>query len=336
MQKLVLICCLLIASCHVFAQQDVKQLYESAKILMRQGEYETATTILLKAVKQDSSNLDMQKDLAYLYLLQNNPVLSAQISRPLIDRADADAQCFQMLGMAYKAAANYSECATLYKYGILKFPHAGVLYNEYGELLAMQQQLDQAIVQWEKGIEQDPNHSNNYYNASMYYALNRKWLRVALYGEYFINLESYTAKTETIKGKLLNAFQALLQPGALQQFGNGNSFEKAFTAAICQNNNASKPVNISMDNLLQARLAFLTNWGAEKASQFPLRLFDHLLQLQKEGIWDAYQQWVFGAALNPTAYQQWQTVHAKEAQAFQQFQQGRVFKVPTQQYYTGN
>ncbi|HQS53725.1 MAG: hypothetical protein B7Y15_04530 [Bacteroidetes bacterium 24-39-8] len=336
MQKLVLICCFLIASCQVFAQQDVKQLYESAKILMRQGEYETATTILLKAVKQDSSNLDMQKDLAYLYLLQNNPVLSAQISRPLIDRADADAQCFQMLGMAYKAAVNYSECATLYKYGILKFPHAGVLYNEYGELLAMQQQLDQAIVQWEKGIEQDPNHSNNYYNASMYYALNRKWLRVALYGEYFINLESYTARTETIKGKLLNAYQALLQPGALQQFGNGNSFEKAFAAAICQNNNASKPLNISMDNLLQARLAFLTNWGAEKASQFPLRLVDHLLQLQKEGIWDAYQQWVFGAALNPTAYQQWQTVHAKEAQAYQQFQQGRVFKVPTQQYYTGN
>lgn len=336
MQKLVLIVCLLFTCCQAFAQQDTKQLYESAKILMRQGEYETATTILLKAVKQDSANLDMQKDLAYLYLLQNNPVLSAQTSRPLIDRADADAQCFQMLGMAYKAAANYAECATLYKYGLLKFPKAGVLYNEYGELLAMQQQLDQAIVQWEKGIEQDPNHSNNYYNASMYYALNRKWLRVALYGEYFINLESYTARTATIKGKLLNAYQALLQPGALQQYGNGNSFEKSLAAAICQNNSASKPVNITIENLLQARTAFLTSWTAEKASQYPLRLIDHLLQLQKEGNWEAYQQWVFGGALDAAAYQQWQTVHAKETQAYQQFQQGRVFKVPTQQYYTGN
>lgn len=336
MQKLVLICCFLLASCFVFAQQDAKQLYESAKILMRQGEYETATTVLLKAVKQDSTNLDMQKDLAYLYLLQNNPVVSAQIARPLIDRADADAQCFQMLGMAYKAAANYAECATLYKYGLLKFPHAGVLYNEYGELLAMQQQLDQAIIHWEKGIEQDPNHSNNYYNASMYYALNRKWLRVALYGEYFINLESYTARTATIKGKLLNAYQALLQPGAFEQFGKGNSFEKAFASAICQNNNASKPVNITMDQLLSARLAFLNSWTSDKANQYPLRLVDHFLQLQKEGIWEAYQQWVFGAALDAAAYQQWQTVHAKEAQTYLQFQQGRVFKLPAQQYYTGN
>ncbi len=336
MQKFVLICGLLFTCSQAFAQQDVKQLYESAKILMRQGEYETATSILLKAVKQDGVNLEMQKDLAYLYLLQNNPVLSAKTAKPLIDRADADAQCFQLLGMAYKAASNYSECVTLYKYGILKFPLSGVLYNEYGELLAMQQFLDQAILQWEKGIEQDPNYSSNYYNASIYYALNRKWLRVALYGEYFINLESYTARTESIKGKLLNAYQALLQPGSLQLFGNGNAFESAFARAICQNNAASNPINLTIENLLTARKAFLANWTKENAAQFPLRLTDHLQQLQKEGIWDAYHQWAFGAALNLASYQQWQTVHAKEYNSYQQFQQSRVFKVPTQQYYTGN
>jgi tetratricopeptide (TPR) repeat protein len=335
MQKLVLICGFLFSCCHVFAQQDLKQLYESAKILMRQGEYETATTILLKAVKQDGTNLEMQKDLAYLYLLQNNSVLSVQTARPLIDRADADAQCFQLLGMAYKAANNYTECVTLYKYGILKFPLSGVLYNEYGEILALQKLLDQAILQWEKGIEQDPNYSSNYYNASMYYAIDRKWLRVAFYGEYFINLESYTARTETIKGKLLNAYQALLQPGALQLFGNGNAFEKALATEICQNNTASKVVDLTMENLLTARQAFLSNWNKEKTIQFPLRLNDHLLQLQKEGIWEAYHQWVFGAALNLAAYQQWQTVHAKEAKDYQQFQQSRVFKVPMQQNYTG-
>lgn len=336
MYRILWLFCCLFFSCQIFAQQDAKQLYESAKILMRQGEYETATSVMLKAVKQDSTNLDMQKDLSYLYLLQNNPLLAAQIARPLIDRADADAQCFQILGMAYKAAANYAECGTLYKYGILKFPNSGVLYNEYGELLAMQQQLDQAIVQWEKGIAQDPNHSSNYYNASMYYALNRKWLRVALYGEYFINIESFTARTETIKGKLLNAYQALLQPNALQQFGNGNGFEKALATAICQNNQASKPLNITMEQLLQARAGFISTWNQGSAAQYPLRLNDHLLQLQKEGILEAYQQWVFGAALNQTDYAQWQKVHAKEAEAYKQFQQGRVFKVPAQQYYTGN
>ena len=65
--------------------------------------------------------------------------------------------------MTYKAIAEYKECTKLYKKGIKKFPKSGILYNEYGELLAMNKDLNGAIEIWEKGIEVDPNFSSNYY-----------------------------------------------------------------------------------------------------------------------------------------------------------------------------
>jgi tetratricopeptide (TPR) repeat protein len=330
----VLLFCLALACCNgLLAQQDSKQLYESAKILMRQGEFETATTVLLKAIKQDTLQLDMQKDLAYLYLLQKYYAKATQVARPLIDRADADAQCFQILGMAYKAVGNNAECTTLYKYGILKFPQAGVIYNEFGELLAKQNQLDQAIIQWEKGIEQDPNFSGNYYNACMYYSINRQWIRVAFYGEYFINIESYTARTDAVKIKILNAYQSLLQPNAIASIISSTAFEKTLANAICNISQETKIVNIGIDTILSARTRFLNKWNMEQAAQYPLRLIDHMNQLVKESMFEAYNQWVFGNSINATAYQQWQTANANKAKEYQQFQQGRVFKVPLLQYY---
>jgi len=253
----------------------------------------------------------------------------------LIDRQDADVRAFQMLGMCYKAMANYSECGILYKYALLKFPNSGVIYNEYAELHAMQQQLNLAIELWEKGIEADPNYSSNYYHATMYYALQKKWCRVLLYGEYFLNLESYSARTQTIKTKLTNAYQALLKPNAINTGDASGSFEKA----LCQTLISHLPENskeFSLDALIEYRTKFLQDWLKENAAQYPLRLTDHLQQLLKEGYFTAYHHWLFGEDIVPADHQQWMNTHAKEWSDFKNFQQGRVFKVPAHQYYFGN
>jgi tetratricopeptide (TPR) repeat protein len=235
--------------------------------------------------------------------------------------------------MVYKAVGNNAECATLYKYAILKFPQSGVIYNDFGELLAKQNQLDQAIKQWELGIENDPNYSGNYYNASMYYSLKRQWIQVAFYGEYFVNIESFTTRTEAIKSKILNAYQALLQPNMIQNFAAATAFEKALAESICSYSKQTKPINIMMDTIQIARSKFLNFWNGTHAAQYPLRLIDHQNQLVKEGIFEAYNQWIFGNALNPGSYQKWQATHSKEAKEFEQLQTGRVFKVPQLQYY---
>jgi hypothetical protein len=51
------------------------------------------------------------------------------------------------------------------------------------------------------------------------------------------------------------------------------------------------------------------------------------------GLFDAYNQWVFGSIDNPAAYKQWTSTHADKNNEFIRLQQNRVFKVPTGQYY---
>ncbi len=50
-------------------------------------------------------------------------------------------------------------------------------------------------------------------------------------------------------------------------------------------------------------------------------------------MFDAYNQWIFGAAQNLVAYQTWTEKHAVENEEFLKFQKGRIFKIPSKQYY---
>jgi len=51
------------------------------------------------------------------------------------------------------------------------------------------------------------------------------------------------------------------------------------------------------------------------------------------GLFEAYNYWLFSTALNADAYQVWQNTHTKESAGYKAFQQSRVFKIPAGQYY---
>ena len=50
-------------------------------------------------------------------------------------------------------------------------------------------------------------------------------------------------------------------------------------------------------------------------------------------MFDAYNQWIFAAAQNLLAYQNWINVNASQYNELARFQKGRIFKIPTGQYY---
>ena len=72
----------------------------------------------------------------------------------------------------------------------------------------------------------------------------------------------------------------------------------------------------------------LSPTAGSPAAKYPFRLFDYHRQLLQEGLFDAYNQWIFGAVQNLPAYQNWTTLHADEYAKFTNFQKGRVFKLP--------
>ncbi|MEP6595150.1 MAG: tetratricopeptide repeat protein [Ginsengibacter sp.] len=312
--------------------QDVKELHETAKGFMRQGDFANATLVLNKALQQQPDNIEITKDLALNYYLQKDNTKALETIKPLLDRNDADDQCFQIAGNIYKALNQLKECEKLYKKGIKKFPQSGSLYNEYGELLWAMQDLS-AIKQWEKGIETDPGYSSNYYNATKYYYVTSDKIWSIIYGEIFVNIESLTGRTAEIKTLLLDSYKKIFADADI--FKNAkekNNFEQAFLQTLYKQNTIAAS-GINPETLTMIRTRFILDWLNGFSAKFPFRLFEFQLQLLREGMFDAYNQWLFGAVQNLVAYQNWTSAHALEYDEFSKFQKGRIFKIPSKQYY---
>jgi hypothetical protein len=67
--------------------------------------------------------------------------------------------------------------------------------------------------------------------------------------------------------------------------------------------------------------------------KLPFRLFEYQQQLARAGLFEAYNQWIFGAANNLSSFHQWTVTHSDEYNRFNTFQKNRVFKVPEGQFY---
>ncbi len=312
-----------------------RQLQDNAKTLLQQGDFDNAVKALQRARQQDPNSLEVLKDLSYANFLKRDFATAIELGKIIVERPDADQQAYQVLGLAYKAIASYKEAGKLYRAALKKFPNSGVIYNEYGEMSAMDKELDEAIVQWEKGIEMDPGYSSNYYNAAMYYASTGNWIRAMLYGETFLNLESFTTRSAEFKPRLYEIYKNILAPGAINALQNARAtsgFEKEVLGSLLKAAGESR-VDGSVESLGKLRTQFVRDWSQEKQKRFPYRLFDHQEYLLKDGLFEAYNYWLFSPAVNADAFRTWQNTHAKETEGFKKFQESRVFKIPVGQYY---
>lgn len=316
-------------------QQTAKLLMETARTLVQKGDFDNAVLILERARQQEPDNAELLRDLTYNYYLKRDFGKAIEVGKALVEKPTADQQSFQVLGLAYKAIASYKECGKLYRTALRQFPNSGVIYNEYAELFAMENELDEAIAQWEKGIEVDPSYSSNYYNAAIFYNKKNNWIRAALYSEIFLNLESYTARTTEIKTQLSTAWKNLLIQSNMQQLKEAkatSAFEKNVLDVLSKVLSNTKG-NGTIDDLVSLRANFLTAWAESKQKNYPFQLFTQHQYLVKQGLFGAYNYWLFTPSADAEAYKTWQSTHAKEADGFTAFQQSRVFKLPQGEYY---
>lgn len=316
-------------------EQTAKLLQETARTLVQKGDYTNAAMILERARQQEPDNISILRDLCFAYYLGRDFSKAIETGKVLVENPNADQQSFQVLGLAYKAIASYKECGKLYRTALRKFPNSGVIYNEYAELFASENDLDEAIIQWEKGIEADPNYSSNYYNATMYYTRKANWIRAALYGELFLNLESYSARTGEIKLQLYTSWKNLLAAGTIQQLKGQKSvsaFEKTVLDLLAKTASKARPL-VSADILTAIRTGFIVEWAAAQQKNYPFQLFSNQQYLVSQGLFEAYTYWLFAPSLDAGVYQAWQKSHPKETAGFTAYQQSRVFKAPSGEYY---
>lgn len=311
--------------------QNVTELQNSARSFMHQGDYANAILVLNNATQLEPRNIQVSKDLAQAFYYQNNSVRALEIIKPLLDRDDADDQCYQIAGNIYRQLDQVRECDKLFRKGIKKFPLSGPLYNELGEYLFSQQDEAGAISQWESGIEINPDYSKNYYNAAKYYNQTEEYTWSILYGEIFVNLEPSSTRTPEIKTIVLENYKNYFIKLPIVKDGK-NKFMSAFVEIMSKQSDISKG-GINAESLTMLRTRFILDWSAVYANKFPFKLFDHQKQLLQEGMFDAYNQWLFGSVQNLAAYQNYTITHSIENSDFNKFQKSKVFRLAEGQYY---
>ena len=207
-----------------------------------------------------------------------------------------------------------------------------MLYNEYAEVVATRDGSE-AIKWWEKGIEVDPNYSTNYYNACKYYYTKNQKPWSLLYGEIFVNLESYSRRTVEIKDVLDDAYKQVF---ASLEEEKKKYLNQPFTIAFLTtlgNQSSAIALGVTPSTLSLVRTRFILEWFDKYAAKFPFRLFDYHHQLITEGMFDAYNQWIFGSVEDLQVFQNWTASHSEEYNRFISFQKGRIFKLPEGQHY---
>ncbi len=313
------------------AAQDAAEMYATARTFMQQGDFPNAILVLNRAMQKDPQSMAIAKDLAFCYSYQNENAKALEVIKPLLDREDADDQCYQVAGNIYKGLEQLKECEKMYKKGIKKFPQSGALYNELGELLWAQKDFS-AIKYWEKGIEANPGYSLNYYNAARYYYFSTDRVWGLLYGEMFVNMEPLGTRTPEVKNMLLEGYKKLFAEADMVKGVKKGSFAESFLQAVSRQS-GTIAYGVNAETLTMLRTRFILDWSGGNGVKYPFKLFELHRQLLQEGMFDAYNQWIFGAAQNLSAYQNWTNTHAGEYAEFSRFQKGRMFKVPEGQYY---
>ena len=334
MKKLLVLSFVLFTGLSLFAQpEDPKQLHETAKNFMRNGDFDNAITVLTRVMQNGYKDIDVEKDLVMSYYMKRDFSKALDGAKNLIERDDVDVASFQIAGNVYKALEDAKGADKLYKKALKKFPNSGPIWSEYGELLWSTKDFS-AIQKWEQGIKVDPAYSGNYYNAAMYYFYTKDKVWSLIYGEIFINMESMGERGAVMKQSLLTGYkEKLFSEGVMTGAENNKSeFAKAFLAGIEKQSEIANK-GITTETLTMIRTRFILDWYNTNAVKFPFRLFDYQRQLISEGMFNAYNQWLFGPVENLAAYEKWTKSNSEEYNGFTAFQKTRIFKMPQGQYY---
>jgi hypothetical protein len=217
-----------------------------------------------------------------------------------------------------KAQKKIGSAKKLLGKGITYNPASGILYHQYGVLYDEQNNMPSALGKWRDGIFNAPSFRTNYYEAATTYYKTTKPIWAIIYGEVFVNKEQLTPRSYETRKMLIAAYRkffslvtAEAQEFSRAKYSNPQSFEDAVVATLAKLSSVVSN-GYSTENLIMLRTRFIIDWQKNYASRYPFSLFEYHDEMLREGVFDAYNQWLFGRVENAVQYQHWIEFH-KEA-----------------------
>ena len=312
--------------------QDANRLHEMGKNYMIDGDYSNAESLLNDAYNLDTTNIVFAKDLALCLYFEKFYKRSIRILTNKIDAGVADDQTFQIAGTIYRANQQLIEAENLYLQAIKKFPGNGAFYNEIGELCSSRKD-NKCIDFWERGIELDPIYTRNYFNACKYYE-NLEPIWSIIYGETYVILDPLNQKTPEIKDILLSNYKNYFADLSNERYlKEKNRFMQKVLSNISKQFDIVAEKGITTSTLTMIRTKFILDWYNDKTEKYPFKLFDFHLKLLREGLFESYNQWLFGSSENLPSFQNWTQLHNQEYNEFMLNFKANPFKPVKDQFY---
>lgn len=305
--------------------------HETAYSFMKAGDHDNAILVLNKAILEQPNNEQLLQDMTLAYFYKKDFAQARTYAKKLLALDEVNMNSYQVAGTVYRALEEIKEADKLYKKALKKYPNSGPLYSEYGEMLWSKND-DDAIKIWEKGIKMDPSYPGNYYHATTYYFYTKDKIWSLVYGEIFVNMEYLTDRATEVKKQLLQAYKEKLFLASEKEDDYETGFSKAIGETL-QKQAVLTSKGLSVDALTMIRTRFVLDWFANHASKYPFKLFEYQQHLLRSGLFEAYNQWLFGPVDNLAAFEQWTKTNSGSYQQFTTFQRNRVFKMPPGQYY---
>lgn len=208
-----ILCYLLIFSFFTANAQSNKELAkekarQAIKLEDEDGKYTEALQLLEEAQRLDPDEITYPYELAYTYTAMKEYKKASDILEKLLTHKDLFARVYQSLGNAYDYQGLSDKAIRTYEDGLKKFPNSGGLYLELGNMQRAKEDYNKALDYYEKGIEQDPAYSSNYYWAARIFCQSTEEVWGMIYGEIFMNLEPGSDRTATISKLLYDTYRS--------------------------------------------------------------------------------------------------------------------------------
>ncbi len=325
----------------VWPSPEVEQMYQQARKLMMSGSFTQAIAAYQQLTVLAPDVVEVYRDLGRLYYLTGAFDDANKTLNSVINSSAADAQSYQIAAASMAAQQRHKKARSLLQQGLERFPNSGLLYHEMGKQYYDRREMEPALKAWLDGIEADPGFHINYYEAARMYMSTGELVWTIIYGEIFLSREIKTPRAKEIGKMILEAYeQFYFKPRDIKapEFGKVTAAGEAsnFYDAVSEVLRRLSPVvsdGITTENLVMLRTRFNIEWQRAYARRFPFALFQWHDQLIRNGHFDAYNQWLFGALEQASLYDAWTSFHKEAIPEFEKWIRQNPFSAAPREFY---
>jgi tetratricopeptide (TPR) repeat protein len=327
------------------ARVRAEEYARTAIALIDSGQIDRAIGLLDSAIALDPKQISYRYEKSYAYLLKEDYRKGLATIEPTLSETGATELFFQLAAAHHGVAGDTASARAVLRRGIERFPSAGALYADLGNLDAAAGEYERAVISYENGIVAQPSYPENYYRAALILMSSSEPIWGIVYGETFMNLERQTERTTQIGELLVRTYRGTIsadgdstfavrfsdKTATLQVSGSGDPkammelmsrpewlYEMTAMQALSVSDHCRKQ-GLTLDCLNQFRTEFTRRWFNQKLEEkFPSRLFEWHRLLLDLGYLDEYNYWLLGAGA-PEEFYAWVEANPETFDLFQKW-----------------